>query len=710
MALWKPTDLGSALKGWFDGADAASVTITGSGVSAWANKGVDPFALSQSNDTLRPTYASNALTFAHGAATGPHLLAANPFTNYDMLIVGKPFAYTDTTDWRTLVMSGTQNNILLEDSSNRFGSYNGGFFPAGTLTWDNVAGLSYARISAGNPLLLSRDGGSLFDVGANPTDTTIGGIGSGGSYSLGAIDQAFGQLYELVFVPYNSSLDTKQKLEGYAAWKWGFQGNLPADHPYKSAAPTTGVGVTLNFPMAIVDTSTVTKLGLSVGRRISLTVADTSTVTALGIRIARRFPFTVADTSTVTFLGFHIAAAALHFPLSIADTSTVSALGFRVVRRFPFAIADISTVSALSFRVARGFPLTIADTSTVSTLSFHISLVLRFPITVGDTSTVVALGFSGGTLPVHYSYTDVTFSNAPFGITAQKLNLVVADLSEAITSSGGSGGGTVGPQGPPGPKGPAGATGAQGPPGPAGTTGTTGPQGPGGPTGATGAASTVPGPQGPAGPAGPAGADSTVPGPTGPQGPTGAAGAASTVPGPQGPQGPIGPAGSPGSPGATGPAGADSTVPGPTGPTGLTGPAGPAGLTGPQGPQGPQGVSGVDPGTWTALSYGTGWTQNTTAQFRVETNGSFQKIIAQGIINYASGAVSLAFTLPAGARPGVVRGGVLNGFDSSGDVLLFSVNVATTGAVTILPMVRQAFVWPSATNGSIYLDGLTFSI
>jgi hypothetical protein len=118
----------------------------------------------------------------------------------------------------------------------------------------------------------------------------------------------------------------------------------------------------------------------------------------------------------------------------------------------------------------------------------------------------------------------------------------------------------------------------------------------------------------------------------------------------------------------------------------------------------------VNPGTWTNLTYSTGWTQNTTAQYRVETNGSFQKVICQGIVNYASGAASLAFTLPAGARPGVTRGCVLGGFDSSGDVLLFSANVSVAGAVTILPMVRQAFSWPSATNGSVYLDGLVFSL
>lgn len=97
------------------------------------------------------------------------------------------------------------------------------------------------------------------------------------------------------------------------------------------------------------------------------------------------------------------------------------------------------------------------------------------------------------------------------GITANKLNLLIDDLSAAI----GSGGGTAGPPGPTGPAGPKGDTGPQGPPG---------------------AASTVPGP------AGPAGADSTVPGPVGPTGATGPQGPKGD-PGATGSQGPAGPAG-----------------------------------------------------------------------------------------------------------------------------------------------------------------------
>lgn len=34
------------------------------------------------------------------------------------------------------------------------------------------------------------------------------------------------------------TLATRQKIEGYLAWKWGLEADLPADHPYKNLAPT----------------------------------------------------------------------------------------------------------------------------------------------------------------------------------------------------------------------------------------------------------------------------------------------------------------------------------------------------------------------------------------------------------------------------------------------------------------------------------------
>lgn len=46
-----------------------------------------------------------------------------------------------------------------------------------------------------------------------------------------------GDIGEVLILSTALSSTNRQKLEGYLAWKWGIQGNLPAGHPYKSAAP-----------------------------------------------------------------------------------------------------------------------------------------------------------------------------------------------------------------------------------------------------------------------------------------------------------------------------------------------------------------------------------------------------------------------------------------------------------------------------------------
>jgi hypothetical protein len=46
--------------------------------------------------------------------------------------------------------------------------------------------------------------------------------------------------YYLEIIHYNSALTTsqRQQVEGYLAWKWGLQGNLPANHPFKRFPPS----------------------------------------------------------------------------------------------------------------------------------------------------------------------------------------------------------------------------------------------------------------------------------------------------------------------------------------------------------------------------------------------------------------------------------------------------------------------------------------
>jgi len=44
---------------------------------------------------------------------------------------------------------------------------------------------------------------------------------------------------EIVVVPNDITQETRERYEGYLAWKWGLMGFLPAAHPFKSAPPKT---------------------------------------------------------------------------------------------------------------------------------------------------------------------------------------------------------------------------------------------------------------------------------------------------------------------------------------------------------------------------------------------------------------------------------------------------------------------------------------
>jgi len=45
--------------------------------------------------------------------------------------------------------------------------------------------------------------------------------------------------YEFIYSTSAMNTTQRQELEGYLAWKWGLQGNLPAGHPYISYSPAS---------------------------------------------------------------------------------------------------------------------------------------------------------------------------------------------------------------------------------------------------------------------------------------------------------------------------------------------------------------------------------------------------------------------------------------------------------------------------------------
>jgi autotransporter-associated beta strand protein len=84
--------------------------------------------------------------------------------------------------------------------------------------------------------------GTSTGTGANRTGTTVYRIGNGDTWGGNQDDKkslrANGTIAETL--TYSAALSTadRELVEGYLAWKWGTVASLPANHPYKNAAPT----------------------------------------------------------------------------------------------------------------------------------------------------------------------------------------------------------------------------------------------------------------------------------------------------------------------------------------------------------------------------------------------------------------------------------------------------------------------------------------
>jgi len=75
----------------------------------------------------------------------------------------------------------------------------------------------------------SFDAGSPISFGAT--------IGLGARFNQSYDSNLQGSIGETIIVKGQVSTDTRQKIEGYLAHKWGLESNLPADHPYKAEKP-----------------------------------------------------------------------------------------------------------------------------------------------------------------------------------------------------------------------------------------------------------------------------------------------------------------------------------------------------------------------------------------------------------------------------------------------------------------------------------------
>ena len=260
---WTPADITTQV--WVK-AEASELTLSGTDVTAWNNKGSGGTNFSQATGSQQPTWdstngwvlfdgvddilqANSFQGFSSGTVETITTVAVVNVEDYDPQfsgVAGKFFQIGGNPGGSagTVYSIATGSEDLSVGWNYRFNtgftSFNNGVLDADKITsWQNSAGEQYQNFQ----FFLDGDektksGGNNGSTGLSLTNQPYSYLGGGPGGSTSQVMYSNIKLYELVCIKEDSD-DTRQKLEGYLAWEHGLEGNLPVDHPYKNAAPTT---------------------------------------------------------------------------------------------------------------------------------------------------------------------------------------------------------------------------------------------------------------------------------------------------------------------------------------------------------------------------------------------------------------------------------------------------------------------------------------
>jgi len=243
VSLWTPAEITTAA--WFDAADASTVTLDAGNVSQWDDKSGNGNHAVQLAGNRQPAYNSvqiNDLATLTFDPVNQNLLDVNnvfldvtqPFS---LFVVFRP---TGLGARRLLLQqtngTGTGRSLFYhEDTYNVLASLLGG----GTQV------LGVTPLVNGTPVLgeMTYTSGSIkFYLNGNYENThSKTAEYADGLFRIGANKLGNGLFWQGEIAEHlcyqRVSDENRQRVEGYLAWKWGLESNLPIGHPYKSAPP-----------------------------------------------------------------------------------------------------------------------------------------------------------------------------------------------------------------------------------------------------------------------------------------------------------------------------------------------------------------------------------------------------------------------------------------------------------------------------------------
>jgi hypothetical protein len=123
----------------------------------------------------------------------------------------------------------------MADGPNFWGSYTGNQDPADSALNTTDSYVLSLVASTTNGIMDFWKNGNADGTDGDWSTTTVFSSGGLGSDQYGS--SLNGDIAEIVLIDQEDSTAERQEMEGYLAWKWGLEADLPSDHPYKDAPP-----------------------------------------------------------------------------------------------------------------------------------------------------------------------------------------------------------------------------------------------------------------------------------------------------------------------------------------------------------------------------------------------------------------------------------------------------------------------------------------
>lgn len=266
---WTPASLGSALSLWLDAADASTITLNGATISQWNDKSGNGRHASQGTATLQPTYQSSAINDMPAASFAPeggtnldNLRASLSITQnaVTVFVIATKTANSGNTRHRYSRVITFWNTSDVPSNPGDFGGVNGwlaigmfqqdtqaGVVPPSITTIRNNSTMTAQPLTYATPFIIgntinastialrvngNQSSGVTSSTPMNSTQVIIGGSPSGFDGELN------GLVSEIIIASAALPSSDQEKIEGYLAWKWKLQTNLPFGHPFRNRPPS----------------------------------------------------------------------------------------------------------------------------------------------------------------------------------------------------------------------------------------------------------------------------------------------------------------------------------------------------------------------------------------------------------------------------------------------------------------------------------------